>query len=109
MNTIEYNGYNATLNYDDEIGMFYGRVMNTKDIITFYGKSVNDLRREMKISIDDYIKLCAERNLEPAKPYSGKFNVRIPPELHMKASVIAAAENISLNALIENALTEAVH
>ena len=43
-----------------------------------------------------------ERVPEPIaeKTYSGKFQVRIPPELHRKLAIEAAEENVSLNRYI---------
>jgi predicted HicB family RNase H-like nuclease len=38
------------------------------------------------------------------KKYSGKFLVRIPPELHRRLAMEAAEENISLNRYIHNKL-----
>ena len=39
-----------------------------------------------------------------AKNYSGKFQVRIPPELHRKLAMEAAEENVSLNRYISHKL-----
>lgn len=106
MDLIKYKDYSAKLVYDSDIEMFRGEVINTRDKIIFYGKSIDDLNKEMQISVDDYLKYCREKGVEPAKPYSGKFNMRIDPELHMQAAITAARSDISLNALIENALRD---
>ena len=39
------------------------------------------------------------------KKYSGKFSVRIPPEVHRNLSIQAAEEGVSLNRLISAKLT----
>ena len=104
MNTIEYMHYHAAISFDPEIEMFMGRVMNARDIITFYGRSVDELKQEFKVSIDDYLQFCQEKDVEPAKAYSGKFNVRVDPELHAHLSVAAAQKGVSLNSYIEDAL-----
>jgi len=39
------------------------------------------------------------------KKYSGKFSVRIPPEVHRNLSIQAAEEGVSLNRLISARLT----
>jgi predicted HicB family RNase H-like nuclease len=41
--------------------------------------------------------MCEEESIEPYKHYSGKFNLRIDPDLHEKISIKASAENKSLN------------
>lgn len=104
MGTIEYMNYHAFIDYDPEIEKFIGRVMNARDIITFYGSSVDELKREFEVSIKDYLKLCAERGIEPERPYSGKFNVRIEPTLHRNLAIAAAMKGVSLNAFVEQTL-----
>jgi len=39
------------------------------------------------------------------RPYSGKFVVRIPPEVHRRLSISAAEEGVSLNRLISSRLS----
>ena len=41
---IEYGGYRAVVKYDDA-GFFHGEVIDTRDVITFQGTSVAELRR----------------------------------------------------------------
>jgi hypothetical protein len=43
-----------------------------------------------------------------APQYSGKFNHRIPPELHEKLAMTAEAQGLSLNALAQQALQRSV-
>lgn len=104
MNTIEYMNYHAHISFDSEIEMFMGRVLNAGDIITFYGKSVEELNREFKASIDDYLLFCKEKGIKPTKPYSGKFNVRVDPDLHAQLSLAAAKRGVSLNNFIVSVL-----
>lgn len=108
MNTLKYKDYIATISYDPDIDSFMGRVVNARDIVTFYGKSTEDLHKEFKISIEDYLSYCEEEDLEPAKPYSGQFRLRLPVELHAKLSAAASVKNESLNSLIVKALSDQV-
>ncbi len=62
---MKYKNYEAAVEFDDEIEMFHGTVVNTRDVITFYGKSVAELKREFKKSVDDYLDFCRERGEEP--------------------------------------------
>ena len=81
---LEYKGYVGQVEFDDSVGIFHGRVINTRDIITFEGTSVKEIQQALQGSVDDYLEWCAERGEEPDKPFSGKFTVRIDPELHRK-------------------------
>src|SRR5438552_2878231 len=81
---MKYRKYEASVDFDDEQEMFHGTVVNTRDVITFYGRSVAELKREFKNSIDDYLDFCETRDEEPDKPFSGNFVVRISPSLHQR-------------------------
>ena len=108
MNTLQYQDYIAHITYDPDIDRFMGRVINARDSITFYGKSTAELRRECKRSVDDYLAYCREQGLEPARPYSGQFRLRLPAELHARLSTLAAVNNESLNSLIVKTLADHV-
>ena len=101
---MKYKGYEAAVKFDDEIDSFFGEVINTRDVITFYGKSVAELKREFKNSVEDYLEFCRNLNEEPEKPFSGNFVLRIPPSLHKKLYTKAKRAGKSLNSLIEEKL-----
>ncbi len=104
---MEYKGYTAKVEFDNEAGVFHGRVLNLRDIITFQGTTVEELRREMAESVEDYLVWCEERGEKPEKPCSGKFVVRIEPELHRDITVAAELSGQSLNSWVVNSLQEA--
>ena len=76
---MKYKGYHAEVTYDHEAAIFHGEVVGTRDVIFFEGTSVDQLNEEFRFSIDDYLAVCAERDREPDKPYSGRIPLRIPP------------------------------
>ena len=90
--------------HDDEAKIFHGEVINTRDVITFEGESANEIEQAFRDSVDDYLAWCKEDGVEPEKPYSGTFTVRISPELHSRVAVAAKKEHVSINKLVENAL-----
>ncbi len=103
---IEYKGYLATVEYDDSVGRLHGRVVNSGSypIATFEATDVEGIRREFEQSIDLYLKSCAEDDIEPRRPFSGKLNVRLGPELHQRIALSAAEEGVSLNSWIVRTL-----
>jgi predicted HicB family RNase H-like nuclease len=103
-NTLEYKGYIGVVEYDDEAGIFHGEVINLRDVITFQGTCVDELREAFKESVEDYLAFCAERGEAPEKPFSGNLPLRIDPELHRKIYVKARQEGKSLNRWISEAL-----
>lgn len=105
---IEYKGYTGVFEFDPSIDALHGRVIGLQDVVTFQGRSLEELRREMAESVEDYIELCAQVGKDPEKPYRGEFLVRTTPEVHRAAAVSAEAEGMSLNAWVETAIATAV-
>ena len=105
---MEYKGYTARVEFDDEAAIFHGEVVNLRDVITFEGTTVEELRQAFKDSIDDYLDFCAGRDEEPERPFSGKFVVRIDPELHREVYLRAKMENKSMNSWISERIESAV-
>lgn len=97
---MEYKGYCAAVVYDDEAELFHGEVVNTRDVITFQGGSVIELKHAFQESVDDYLDWCAERGERPDKPFSGRFHVRVSPELHRQVYLEAAQRGTSMNRLV---------
>ncbi len=97
---LKYKGYLGKAQFDDEIEIFHGEVINTRDIITFQGRSVKELRKSFEDSVDDYLDLCQKRGEDPEKPFSGRFVVRMSPEVHRKAHSDAKKAGKSLNAWV---------
>jgi predicted HicB family RNase H-like nuclease len=103
---MEYKGYIGEVGFDSDAHIFYGEVINTRDVITFQGKSVEDLEKAFQESIDDYITWCTEEGVSPEKPYSGRFNLRISPELHKEVAIIAKKLKMSINNFVEKAVVD---
>ena len=105
---MEYKGYLGVVDYDARAKIFHGDVINTRDVITFQGTTANEIEKAFKNSIDDYITWCKEDGIEPEKPYSGKFNIRLSPELHRQIAILAKEKRISLNSFVEKAIVDEI-
>jgi predicted HicB family RNase H-like nuclease len=103
-NTLEYKGYLGVVEYDDEAGIFHGEVINLRDVITFQGTCVDELREALKDSVEDYLAFCAEGGEEAEKPFSGNLPLRIDPALHRQIYSKARQEGKSMNRWISDAL-----
>lgn len=104
MNVMRYKGYSASVEFDEDAGIFHGEVLDLRDVVTFEGTSVDDLKLALAQSIDDYLAFCAERGEEPEKPFSGQFVVRAEPDLHRALVSAARRSGISLNKLVTTTL-----
>src|SRR3954471_24352091 len=105
---VEHKGYSALLEVDPEDGVISGRVLGIRDVVTFEGDTVPEAIRAFRDSVDDYLEFCAERGVAPDRPFSGRFVVRIRPELHRALAIAAEIRGISLNALAEERLAAGV-
>ena len=100
-NTMEYKGYLGSVEFDEEEGLLFGRVMGIRSLISYEGESAKEL-------VDDYLELCRAEGKTPETAYKGSFNVRISPELHKQLAVYAMEHNVSLNHCVEQALEKAL-
>jgi predicted HicB family RNase H-like nuclease len=66
------------------------------------------VRKAFQDSINDYLEFCAERNEKPEKPFSGKFVVRLPPELYHRACIKATEKGESLNQFVVESLEKVI-
>jgi len=105
---MNYKGYYGHVVYDDEAKIFHGEVINTRTVITFQGKTVDEIEQAFRDSINDYLDWCKERKKEPEKPFSGKFVLRISPELHRQLNLEAKKNNTSINSIIVETLKKAI-
>jgi predicted HicB family RNase H-like nuclease len=94
---IEYKGYTGAIEFDPELRLFTGHVVDLRDEIYFEGDSVEALEASMQRAVDHYVGVCRQRGEDPERPFSGKLNVRLGSELHRAAVIAAAAEGESLN------------
>ena len=101
---FEYKGYTGHVEFDETAGLLHGEVLDLRDVITFQGKSVEELEQAFRDSIDDYLEFCQERGEEPDKPFSGRLMLRLPPPLHRKVYLRARREDKSLNQWIAEKL-----
>jgi predicted HicB family RNase H-like nuclease len=106
---MEYKGYTAKVEFDDEAEIFHGEVIGIKDVITFQGKTAKELKKAFRDSVDDYLSFCKERGEAPDKPFTGRFIVRISPELHRKIYLSAKLSNESINAWLNEKLEGVVN
>ncbi len=108
MNTMEIDGYKAVIQYDPEIEMFRGEFIGLNGGADFYATDIDGLRKEGKISLEAFLDMCREDGVEPRKEYSGKFNLRINPDLHAEVSARAMATGKSLNQWITDLINQSI-
>lgn len=101
---MQYKGYTGRVEYDDEAEIFHGEVIGLRDVITFQGMTVAEIKQAFKESVDDYIAFCAQLGQAPEKPFTGKFMLRLSPDLHRKVYVAAKQSGESINSWVNEQL-----
>ena len=82
-----YKGYKGKVDYDNEAKVFHGEVIGLRDVITFQGKTVEELEKAFKDSIDDYLEWCTKSGEKPEKPYSGELRLRMPSDYILSSRI----------------------
>ena len=108
MNLMNVDGYHAKIDYNEETDQFRGEILGLSGGADFYVSSPEELHQEFKKSLSVFLEVCKEQGIEPRRHYSGKFNLRIPPELHEQLAMTAEAQGKSLNSLAQEALQRSV-
>lgn len=106
-NVMTISGYRAVIAFDPEISMFRGEFLGLNGGADFYAADVEGLQREGETSLRVFLQACEQRGIDPHKHYSGKFVLRLDPEIHEAAAIAAAAHGQSLNQWAVEALREA--
>lgn len=104
---MEYKGYAAKVEYAPEGQVFFGRVLNIRDVLTFEGTTVKGLEKAFRDTVDDYLEMCAERGEKPERPFTGNLRLRMDPDLHRQAAAVAESQGKSLNTFMVEALESA--
>ncbi|MCE5255778.1 MAG: type II toxin-antitoxin system HicB family antitoxin [Spirochaetaceae bacterium] len=103
---LTYKEYMGSVHFNAEDEVFYGKIEGIEDLVSFEGKSVDELKEAFEAAVDDYMDICKRTNKDIEKSYKGNFNVRIPPELHRRIKRTAVRMGISLNQFMQKAVED---
>ena len=105
-NVMMIDGQRAVIEYDPDIEMFRGEFVGMNGSADFYAKNIAGLKQEGKASLKVFLQMCAEEGIDPLKPHSGKFVLRLDPGTHHAAVVAAKASGLSLNQWVAKLIQE---
>lgn len=83
----------------NEEGGFYARIPDMPSIFTG-GVTEIEALKNAKLAIKEYLEICKKDRLPIPQSKSGKFNVRVPKDLHRELARKAAEQGVSLNQLV---------
>jgi len=102
----KYKDYQGSIEFDLNSGLLHGKILFIRDDVTYEGLTLDELTKQFRLVVDDYIDTCRDLNRDPQRPFSGTFNVRINPVLHYRSAQYAYALGVSLNEYIRQSLEE---
>ena len=106
MDYLEYKGYKGSVEYSKEDNCLFGKVQGmSKALILYEGKTVDELRKDFEEGVDSYLEACRADGVEPAKPYSGRLNLRMSSELHSRVAAFVSSTGTTINDFINRAIT----
>ena len=103
-NVFTYKGFTGSVGVSVEDNCLYGKILFINDLINYRADSPTALEKEFQDAVDDYLETCKECGLEPNKPFSGTFNIRIGSDLHRRAALLAFEEDLKMNQFVKDAL-----
>ena len=111
MSSMNYKGYTARIEFSENDGVFWGKVLGLppSTSISFEGETVAQLTQDFHNAVDFYMADCAKNGKEALKPASGKMMLRVAPEVHSAALIAAQASGVSLNQWAAGVLQAAAH
>ena len=103
---MEYKGYIATVEYDDSVDLLHGEVVNAASypIVTFEAADLEGLKREFRISVDDYLAWCKEDGVKPEAPCSRKLSLSLDSQLLRRVAITAARNKMSIDGWVREVL-----
>lgn len=105
---LKHKGYLGIVEYDSDGKIFTGEVIGLRDVITFQGRTPDELEQSFHAAVDFYLEMCEQDGVAPQKPFSGRFNMRISPDIHRQIAERAAQQHISLNQWVSEAVLHAL-
>ncbi len=103
---MNYKNYTGIVEYDSDGKIFTGETIGLRDVVTFQGRTPEELERSFHESVDFYLEMCQQDGVIPDKAFSGKFNVRIAPQIHRQIATRAAQDRVSLNRWVSDTLVQ---
>lgn len=105
-NTMTYRGYVGSIEFSEEDGVLFGKVLGIRSLISYEGSTAKELVDDFHGAVDDYLSACEAEGTKPETAYKGSFNIRTTPDVHRRAAIYAINHNETLNSFVTEALEE---
>jgi predicted HicB family RNase H-like nuclease len=104
--TLSHKGHTGSVLYSAEDRCLHGRVLGISDMVIYGGANLDEIGRNFRDAVDEYLAFCRAEGKTPNVPFKGSFNVRVSRELHQRAALYAEENDMKLNTVVQDALKE---
>lgn len=106
MNTkLIYKTYCATIDYDNEDKIYFGRIADIIDIISFHGETLEEVIVAFEEAVDDYLETCKKLGHEPNQ----SFALKISDDIRNAIEHAARLNNKTVQQWANEVLNNAAH
>jgi len=68
-NTMQYKDYLGSVEFSEEDGLFFGKVLGIRSLVSYEGRTATELVKDFHGAVNDYLALCKQEGREPEKAY----------------------------------------
>lgn len=105
---LKYKKYTGSVEYSEEDGVFFGKLLYITDLILYEAESEDQLQKSFEDAVNEYLEDCKRDDRQPNEPCKGSFNVRVDPEVHLELKFMAIRNKTTLNEIVRRACTAAL-
>lgn len=103
---LTHKGYSGSVSYSAEDNCLFGKIEFIKDLVTYEGETVAQVKVAFVEAVEDYLATCETLGKEPEQPFKGVFQVRTSPEVHRQLAFFAKHSEKNLNELANEAFQQ---
>ena len=65
MMPMQYKGFSGSVEYSEEAGVFYGKVLEVRGLISYEGNCVTELEQDFRNAVDEHLDFCERSGNDP--------------------------------------------
>jgi predicted HicB family RNase H-like nuclease len=102
MKKFEYKGFTGSAEVSIEDNCLFGVLENINGLVTYEAKTIEELEKEFKLSVESYLETCEKFQIEPNK--AKEESAEIGTDFFEKARLQAKKLNKTLNGYLNDIL-----
>ncbi len=102
MKYFEYKNYLGSGKISIIDNCLHGQIEFINDLVNYEAQTLEELKKEFELAVDDYLQLCQEVGKAPDKTFKGSIKIKMGCELHQKATRKAEYLGKTLNDYIND-------